>query len=144
MIVFFFSNNATAPSINNINIKVFLSYPDAAFLYPKNNIFSYQILVIKMEVAKFILKYKKNLLVWRHLHISLIVILLILTKFANTTQDKNISLCSSPAFSWQLRGQQLQVRPPHLSVHQHQLYFVSTKLQTIPTKIWDVMKTSCR
>ena len=42
---------------------------------------------------------------------------------------------SSPAFPWELLGQQLQINPPHLSIHQHRPHFAWMKSQTVPTKL---------
>ena len=38
---------------------------------------------------------------------------------------------SSPAFPRGLRGQQLQIKPPHLSISQHRLYFAWIKSQSV-------------
>ena len=54
-----------------------------------------------------------------------------------------ISPFVSPAFPWELQGQQLQIKPPHFSIHQHRLHFALTKSQTVPTEILDIIKPSC-
>ena len=52
-------------------------------------------------------------------------------------------LFSSSAFLIWLRGQQLQIKPPQLSINQHRLHFAWIKSQTVPTKILDIIEPFC-
>ena len=42
---------------------------------------------------------------------------------------------SSPGFPGGLRELQLQIKPPHFSIHQHRQHFIWTKPQTVPIKM---------
>ena len=48
-------------------------------------------------------------------------------------------LSSLPAFPWGLRGQQLEIEPPHFTVFHHLHHFAWVKSQAVPSKILNVI-----
>ena len=47
---------------------------------------------------------------------------------------------SSPAFPQWFRGQQFQIKPPHLSILQRRSYFTCMKSQTVLNKTFNIIK----
>ena len=57
-------------------------------------------------------------------------------------QAGTVLLSSLPAFPCGLRGQQLEIKPPHLKVFHHLHHFAWVKSQAIPSKILNVIGPS--
>ena len=51
-------------------------------------------------------------------------------------------LSSLPAFPWGLRGQQIEIEPPHLTVFHHLHHFAWVNSQAVPSKILKVIGPS--